>query len=47
MKWKYFIGASFLVFMALLKYDAPIPALIAGIGLAALLNWKMQRKGPS
>jgi hypothetical protein len=39
MNWKFFIGACFLVFMALLKYGAPVPALAAGIGLAALLNW--------
>ena len=44
MNWKYFVGACFLVFMALLKYGAPVPALAAGIGLALLLNWRAQRK---
>jgi hypothetical protein len=47
MNWKYFYGASFLVFMLLLKYGAPIPALVAGIALAVLLNWKMQHKAPA
>jgi hypothetical protein len=41
---KYFLGACFLVFMALLKYGAPVPALIAGLGLAFFVTWKMQRR---
>ena len=44
MKLKYFIGACFLVFAALLKYGVPIPALAAGIALAALFYWRQQRK---
>jgi hypothetical protein len=47
MNWKFFIGAAFLVFMALLKYNAPIPALAAGVGLAALWNWSRHRKAAS
>ena len=44
MKWSFFLGACVLVSMLLLAYGAPIPAIAAGIGLAALLNWKKQRK---
>ena len=47
MNWKFFYGACFLVFMLLLKYGAPIPALVAGIGLAVYLNWSKLRKAPS
>ena len=45
MNWKFFAAACLLVFMALLKYGAPVPALIAGIGIATFLNWKKQQKG--
>ena len=44
MNWKFFAAACLLVFMALLKYGAPVPALIAGIGIATFLNWKKQQK---
>jgi hypothetical protein len=43
MNWKYFVGASIIVAGALLRY-APLPAIIAGIGLAAFLNWVKLRK---
>lgn len=47
MNWKFFYGACFLVFMLLLKYGAPIPALVAGIALAIYLNWSKLRKASS
>ena len=44
MNWKYFVGASIIVAGALLKY-APLPAVVAGVGLAAFLNWMKMRGG--
>jgi hypothetical protein len=38
MNWKYFVGASIVVGGALFRY-APLPAIVAGIALAAFLNW--------
>jgi hypothetical protein len=38
MQWKAFIGASIVVAGALLRY-APLPAIVAGVALAAFLNW--------
>jgi len=46
MNWKFFIGSCVLASMLLLAYGAPIPALAAGIGLAAFFNWKSQRNVP-
>ena len=44
MNWKFFLFASFLMFMLLLKFGVPIPALVAGIALAGFLNWSKQRR---
>jgi hypothetical protein len=38
MNWKYFLGACFVVGAALVKAGAPLVAIVAGIGVAALLN---------
>ena len=38
MNWKFLVGASIVVGGALARY-APMPAILAGIGLAILLNW--------
>jgi hypothetical protein len=38
MTWKYFISASIIVGGALARY-APLPAIVAGVALAALMNW--------
>jgi hypothetical protein len=43
MNWKYFAGASIVVAGALLPY-APLPALVAGVALAAAMNWLSLRK---
>jgi hypothetical protein len=43
MNWKYFIGSSIIVAGALLRF-APLPAVVAGIALAAFLNWVRLRK---
>ena len=37
MTWKYFISASIIVGGALARY-APLPAIVAGVALAALMN---------
>jgi hypothetical protein len=44
MKWRFFVFASTLMFMLLLKFGVPIPALVAGIALAGFLNWSKLRK---
>jgi hypothetical protein len=38
MNWKFFVGSSIVVAGALLRY-APLPAIIAGVALAAFFNW--------
>jgi hypothetical protein len=43
MKWKYFAGASVVVGGALLKAGAPVLAILAGLGLAALANFLRYR----
>jgi hypothetical protein len=44
MTWKLFIGASIIVGGSLLRF-APWPAIVAGIALAALVNWLKIRGG--
>ena len=41
--WKFFIGASILTCGLLFKAGAPVPAVAAGIGVVAFLNWRKQR----
>ena len=43
MSWKFFAGACILVGGALLPY-APAGDIAAGLTLAAILNWGMQRR---
>ncbi len=45
MKWKYFVGACILTCALLLKFGAPIGSLLIGVLLAAVVNWKTQRRG--
>jgi hypothetical protein len=42
--WNWFIGASILA-VGLLGPYAPLPDLIGGIALAAVLNWKLPLGG--
>jgi hypothetical protein len=44
MNWKFFVGSSIVVAGALLPY-APLPAIIAGVTLAAFVNWMKLRGG--
>jgi hypothetical protein len=46
MSWRLFIGAAIIVGGSLLRF-APWPAIVAGIGLAALVNWLKMRGGAS
>ena len=43
MKWKYFVGATILTAGLLLPYAPPL-TIVGGVTLAALLNWRNQRR---
>jgi hypothetical protein len=43
-KWKFFVGACILSCGLLFKFGAPLPALAAGVALAAYFNWRLQRR---
>jgi hypothetical protein len=43
MRWKFFVGACILSAGLLIKAGAPLVPIAAGIGGAALVNWKQQR----
>ena len=45
MKWKFFLSACILVGGLLIKFGAPLSAVIGGIALAAIMTWK-QSRGP-
>jgi hypothetical protein len=45
LSWRYFAGASILAAGLLLKFGAPLPAVVLGIAAAGTANWWMQR-GP-
>jgi hypothetical protein len=47
MTWRYFGGASILAAGLLIKFGAPVPALLLGIASAAAANWWTQRKHSS
>ena len=42
MNWNRFVTAGILVAALLLKLGAPIPAILLGLGVAALANWRMR-----
>lgn len=44
MKWKFFIGSCILAAGLLLKAGAPIVPIAAGMAIAAIVTWKMQRR---
>jgi hypothetical protein len=42
--WKFFVGASILIAGLLLKVGAPLVPIAAGIAIAGIVTWKMQRR---
>jgi hypothetical protein len=44
MKWKFFIGSCILVAGLLLKAGAPLVPIAAGMAIAGLVTWRMQRR---
>jgi hypothetical protein len=44
LSWRYFGGASILAAGLLIKFGAPVPAVLLGIAGAAAANWWMQRR---
>ena len=44
MTWRYFGGASILAAGLLLKFGAPLPAVLLGIAGAAVATWSRQRR---
>ena len=44
MRWKYFLGACILSVGLLFKAGAPIVPILLGVGGAAFINWKKQRR---
>jgi hypothetical protein len=40
---RWFLSACILGGGLLIKFGAPLPAVVAGIGLAALWNWRARR----
>ena len=45
MKWRYFIGASLLVGWLMSAMGAPLAAVAAGLGFAAVWNFQKLRAG--
>ena len=43
LSWRYFGGAAILVAGLLIKFGAPVPAVLMGIAGAAAANWWLQR----
>ena len=44
MKWSFFAAAGLLAWYFLLTNGAPLAAVVAGTGLAALWNWFQRKK---
>jgi hypothetical protein len=44
MHWKFFIGSCILAAGLLLKAGAPVVPIAAGMVLAGIITWKMQRR---
>jgi hypothetical protein len=44
MNWKYFTGASILATGLLIKVGAPLVPIVLGIAMAALFNWRRERR---
>jgi hypothetical protein len=44
MNWKFFIGSCILVAGLLFKAGAPVVPIAAGMAIAGIATWKMQRR---
>jgi len=44
MKWKFFIGSCILAAGLLIKAGAPLVPIAAGITVAGIVTWKLQRR---
>jgi len=44
MKWKFFLGSCILAAGLLIKAGAPIVPIAAGMAVAGLVTWKLQRR---
>jgi hypothetical protein len=44
MKWKFFVGSCILAAGLLIKAGAPVVPIAAGMAIAGLFTWKMQRR---
>ena len=42
MTWNRFVTACILAAASLLKFGVPMPAVLLGLGAAALVNWQMR-----
>jgi len=42
MNWNRFVTACVLVAALMLKFGVPLPAILLGLGAAALANWRMR-----
>jgi hypothetical protein len=42
MNWNRFVTACILAAALLLKFGVPVPAILVGLGAAALVNWQMR-----
>jgi hypothetical protein len=47
MSWRLFIGAAILATGLLIKVGAPLVPVVMGIAMAALFNWRRERRANS
>ena len=44
MSWKFFTGASILAVGLLIKIGAPLVPVVIGVAMAAMVNWRRERR---